>query len=195
MKKQKPKELLERLPFPNYIPRNCFYNILSEEDQKKNDVDVQKHNYEVLGSIVEGAYNKMLVLLDYYEIDKNDDAKWLKLAFKLAATHEPGFQMQEAPSGRINVWDTNQLLGLYSLVELIKEERKIKTSDACKIIKKDYLSHSEISLKTLANKYSLAKKDHVAMRLYGIALSIDRRFDRDDARCKVIEESFDPSII
>ena len=195
MKKQKPKELLERLPFPNYIPRNCFYNILSEEDQKKNDLDVQKHNHEVLGSIVEGAYNKMFVLLDYYEIDKNDDAKWFKLAFKLAATHEPGFQMQESLSGRTNVWDTNQLLGLYSLVELIKEERKIRTSDACKIIKKDYLSHSKISLKTLANKYSLAKKDHVAMRLYGIALSIDRRFNRNDARWKVIEESFDSSII
>ncbi|UDM38443.1 hypothetical protein LIS44_01030 [Acinetobacter haemolyticus] len=195
MKKQKPKELLERLPFPNYIPRNCFYNILSEEDQKKNVLDVQKHNHEVLGSIVEGAYNKMFVLLDYYEIDKNDDAKWFKLAFKLAATHEPGFQMQESLSGRTNVWDTNQLLGLYSLVELIKEERKIRTSDACKIIKKDYLSHSKISLKTLANKYSLAKKDHVAMRLYGIALSIDRRFNRNDARWKVIEESFDSSII
>lgn len=195
MKKQKPKELLERLPFPNYIPRNCFYNILSEEDQKKNVLDVQKHNHEVLGSIVEGAYNKMFVLLDYYEIDKNDDAKWFKLAFKLAATHEPGFQMQESLSGRTNVWDTNQLLGLYSLVELIKEERKIRTSDACKIIKKDYLSHSKISLKTLANKYSLAKKDHVAMRLYGIALSIDRRFNRNDARWKVIEESFNSSII
>ena len=195
MKKQKPKELLERLPFPNYMPRNCFYNILSEEDQKKNDLDLQKHNHEVLGSIVEGAYNKMFVLLDYYEIDKDDDAKWFKLAFKLAATHEPGFQMQESPSGRTNTWDSNQLLGFYCLIELIKEEKEITTNHACQIAKKDCFPDSPISIKTLANKYSLAKKDKTAMALYSLALKIDQKKNSNEARLKTLQEMFDPSII
>ena len=195
MKKQKPKELLERLPFPNYKFRSCFYSILSEEERQKNDLEVQRHNHKVLGEIMDLALKKMPALLDYYEIDQDDENKWFKLAMELAMVHEPGFQMQESPSGRTNTWDSNQLLGFYCLIELIKEEKEITTNHACQIAKKDCFPDSPISIKTLANKYSLAKKDKTAMALYSLALKIDQKKNSNEARLKTLQEMFDPSII
>ena len=195
MKKQKPKELLERLPFPNYIARSSFYSILSDEEQKQNDIKVQEHNYKVLGEIMELAIKKMSTLLDYYDINQDNENKWFELAMKLAMAHEPGFQMQESPSGRINTWDSNQLLGFYCLIELIKEKKGISTTHACQIAKKDHFPDSAISIKTLANKYSLVKKDKIAMALYDLALQLDIKKNSNDARLKTLQEMFDASII
>ncbi len=61
--------------------------------------------------------------------------------------------------------------------------------------KKDCFPDSPISIKTLANKYSLAKKDKTAMALYSLALKIDQKKNSNEARLKTLQEMFDPSII
>lgn len=49
---------------------------------------------------LEVLYEKLMALLDYYSIDRNDPERWFTLCIKLAFNHVPGFQLDDPVTRR-----------------------------------------------------------------------------------------------
>ena len=50
--------------------------------------------------LFEQRTGRLMLLLDHYEIARTDPLCWLKLAWRLAIDHVPGFRVSENPRGR-----------------------------------------------------------------------------------------------
>lgn len=191
MKKQKPKELLERLPFPNLRPVSLLVSAMSEEERVLHEAEVKVHNDAVMAEIEELSFFKLFLLLKYHDIDPNDELRWFLLATKLAQQYEPGFQMQTAPSGRASKWEFTKLLGLLTLVEMIRENKPgASVSQACHLVLNNYLPDLKVSKKTLENRYLEAKNDSEISKWYSAALRIDQRKGGKPARNEILKEAF-----
>lgn len=112
-------------------------------------------------------FRKLTLLLDHYEIEKDDDDRWFKLASELANQFVPGFslkQMQGKKIGAPNKWDDNRYLDLYSTVIAMHKGRAregkqpMSDMDVCRQLAKKTKWANVGSAKTLANEYLKAKK-------------------------------------
>lgn len=191
MKKQKPKELLERLPFPNLRPVSLLVSTMSEEERILHEAEVKVHNDAIMEEIHELTCYKLFLLLKYHGIDLYDEHRWFILATKLAQQYEPGFQIQTAPSGRVNKWEFTKLLGLLTLVEMIRENKPgASISQVCHLILNNYLPDLKVSKKTIENRYLEAKNDLEISKWYSAALRIDQRKGGTRARNEILKEAF-----
>lgn len=191
MKKQKPKELLERLPFPKLRPVSLLVSAMTEEERVLHEAEVKAHNDAVMEEIHELTFYKLFLLLKYHDIDPHNEHRWFILATKLAQQYEPGFQMQTAPSGRANKWEFPKLLGLLTLVEMIRENKpNASVSQICLLILNNYLPDLKVSKKTLENRYLEAKNDPEISKWYDVALRIDKRKGGAPARNEILKEAF-----
>lgn len=191
MKKQKPKELLERLPFPNLRPVSLLVSAMPEGERVLHEAEVKAHNDAIMAEIEELSFFKLFLLLKYHDIDPNDELRWFLLATKLAQQYEPGFQMQAAPSGRSSKWEFTKLLGLLTLVEMIRENKPgASVSQVCHLILNNYLPDLNVSKKTLENRYLEAKNDSEISKWYSAALRIDQRKGGKHVRNEILKEAF-----
>ncbi|MCU4377609.1 MULTISPECIES: hypothetical protein [Acinetobacter] len=195
MKKQKPKELSERLPFPEFRSRSIFSSVMTEEERLLDEAEVNAHNDKVMEEINELAFYKLFLLLKYHDIDPFAENKWFLLAAKLANEHETGFQLQTAPSGRSSKWEFSKLLGLYVLVEYIRESKEnCSVSQACIIILNNYLSDIHITKKTLENRYIEAKNNERVIKFFNMSIKIDKAQGNSIARNMILKEAFNIEI-
>jgi hypothetical protein len=110
--------------------------------------------------VLRARAEKLLLLLEYYDIKPNDPASWLKLAFLLALDHVPGMRVVEnAPRGRgaplkpLDVSGAHEIVGI--IVEIDRERGK-GVRDAIRIaLKRKQLKGSA---KSLEARYYEAKK-------------------------------------
>lgn len=81
---------------------------------------------------------KLLLLLEHYEIEQQDDSRWFRLAFKLAMEHVPGFAFdQQKPAGRPADWDSWRYMDLFLSVRSLMNEAagrgcELTLRDACR---------------------------------------------------------------
>ena len=99
---------------------------------------------------------RLRLLLDHYEIARDDPNRWIELSMWLAVNHVPGFEY--SPKGAPTKWGENEEFKLFSrVVELTKRGNSIR--NACRLLakKEPYKSHSQ-SMEVLRRRFYAAKK-------------------------------------
>lgn len=170
---------LRRKAIPN-PPASGLRHFLSKEEyeelqekHKKSRRNIQADNAL---NLTKQAAEKLGLLLEHYEIDKNDPDRWFLLSLALARNHVTGFQIKEDGSaGRRVVWNENKLVVLYfEVVQLIKSknrEPQYGISWACaQLVKRPEWRNFEA--KTLQTKYSEAKKSGLVRLLIDVLENI-----------------------
>ena len=155
------------------------------------------------GSHIPTAWlSKMLLLLDHYEINRDDPEKWFALSLQLAIAHVPGFAVDQHKSpGAKAVWDETTLTRLYVEVKALVEERrksnpKFSESNACTILanKEPWKSmHRKPSNETLRRRYYAAADSPLIKLAEGIRTTpqighLAERFLRTMAGLQSFEE-------
>ena len=115
---------------------------------------------------------KMLLLMDHYEIDHSDVNKWQLLAQTLALMFVPGLQLKpkEAKKGAKSKWSNMQRAKLYCSVMIknkSRAERRYSKSDraSCNILAKSEYWKDWGSGKVLYNQYLMAKESDMVKAL------------------------------
>ena len=103
-------------------------------------------------------FEKLFLLLDHFEIPRNSRLRWLHLAFQLARQHVPGMHIKKGPAqrnGRKPKYEgvTSDLALIASVIQ-VREERKLGTEDAIRIlIQRDPAGWGKFTQKGLRNRY------------------------------------------
>lgn len=142
-----------------------------EAEEKNSSLQVHVENTLIL---MEEHLNKLGILLDHYNINKNDENCWLFLSLALARDYIEGFKTTfDKPAGRKEEWTDNELIRLYFDVRLkslnapkyikssvnwaYKEIAKEKEKEARRS-KKNQNETKTYSSKTLQNLFIKSKK-------------------------------------
>ena len=188
-KKQKPKELMQRIESPKLKYLTALGSMAL--DSKKTEKEYNQHNNSEHLKVVLKQMNKLLLLMEFYNIDKDDiEDRWFKLAYHLAVTHEVGFKIAQ-PSGSKKKWDVPQLLGLVATIRLIIIYKPMSVSNACQIIKDRYFNGRSTTKKTIENKYGEALRSKTVNKM--LYMTLDPKTGASNLEAlKIATEMFKP---
>lgn len=98
----------------------------------------------------------MVDLLEDYNISKDAEDRWFRLAFALAREYVPAFQMEAGPRGRKQKWTEEARLKLYARVSYRQSQNPGQSaSEICSHLAKSYgMKHG-----TLYSQYKKAKRE------------------------------------
>lgn len=111
-------------PYPSKVtkrikvdPTPLLRSVLKEPTDEQKAIhqkDLEKYHFKTAMKATTEAIEKMFLLLDHYNIDRNDEEKWFFLAFNLARNHIEGFSLEDKkPEGSPKIWDNFTYLKLY----------------------------------------------------------------------------------
>lgn len=111
-------------PYPSNVtkkikvdPAPPLHSALKEPTEAQKQAyqkELQRYNLDTAIKATAEAAEKMFLLLDHYNIDRNDEEKWFFLAFNLARNHIEGFSLEDKkPKGSPRIWDNFTYLKLY----------------------------------------------------------------------------------
>lgn len=87
-------------------------------------------------------WERIEALANHYEIDLDDDAAWLRLAFELAAAHVPGFKMKEADLPREGTEDRDSAV-VREMLARIKELGSVHEAATAVVQKRPDLGYGD----------------------------------------------------
>jgi hypothetical protein len=104
-----------------------FTGGLGQAIWEPDDAAIRKRGLENMG-----------LLFEHYEIDPNDEQRWLELAMSLAFAHVPGLQLANRPKrGPKPTWKTGLDDELVRTIQDVKSQTGMRTQDAIRKLQKD----------------------------------------------------------
>jgi hypothetical protein len=104
---------------------------------------------------------KMGLLFEHYEIDPNDEQRWLELAMSLAFAHVPGLQIANRPKrGPKPTWKTGLGDELVRAIQDVKSQTDMRTQDAAirKLQKDNPETWGRYTVENLGARYREARR-------------------------------------
>ncbi len=145
-------------------PRGIAAKILFPEATDNYQEDSNKWLGESTLNVISDQLPKLMLLMDHYDIQRDDPERWFLLSLSLARNHVPGFRVEEKnQDGRKKEWDVAKDTFLYlCIIEKIytgKLDASKTISWACEQLAKDsFWKNAGCTKKTLQNRYAQAEK-------------------------------------
>jgi hypothetical protein len=136
---------------------------------------------------------KLLLLCDFYQIDRSDPQKWFLLAATLALNHVPGMRVISKPKrrrGRPPIWIAGRYNDLLRDVEDIRSKHDIDISTAIKMLVKQE-KWKEFDQKSLETRHREARRAEAARRARREMLKSIKIYGPLDAELEAILSSLD----
>jgi hypothetical protein len=109
-----------------------------------------------IARIFDEQMKKLNLLLDHYDIPRDDGDRWLRLSWELACEFLPGMQFTEWQPPK-DTWEWRSII-LAARVDVLQEQRNRGIRDAIRTLQKRFPEWRRYKPKALEARYYEAKK-------------------------------------
>lgn len=155
-------------------PPTLMETMVNPKADEQYKARLEAWEVETTPEITDKTFSKMLLLLDHYDIARDDGERWFSLSMKLARDYVPGLQIKDKPpvDRGADKWTDLELVRLYCAFMVVKlEQPDVFDVDIARALQNDkhWKEKMGASTDTLQKMFIKSKKTQLVEMVQTIA--------------------------